>query len=286
MKSIEKIILVVIFCGWLVGLILILSQGAESSILAPKGQIAEKQKNLLVFASALSLIIILPVFALIFGIAWRYRESNKKAKYKPDWDHSRVLESIWWGVPIVLIAVLSVVTFKSSHELDPFKPIEAEAKPMTIQVVALDWKWLFIYPEQNIATVNYVKMPVGQPVNFQLTGNGAMNSFWIPSLGGQIYAMAGMSTQINLQADEAGNFRGSSANISGRGFADMDFTASAGQQPDFDKWVKAVKSSQKALGPEEYQKLAQPSIDHPPAYYSSVEPGLYRDVILSFLLPS
>ncbi|MBW3569166.1 ubiquinol oxidase subunit II [Candidatus Parcubacteria bacterium] len=286
MKNIEKIIMVVIFCFWLFGLILILSQGSEVSILDPKGQVAAKEKNLLIFASGLSLIIILPVFALIFGIAWRYREGNDKAKYKPDWDHSRLLESIWWGVPFALIVILSIVTYKSSHELDPFKPLEAETKPLTIQVIAMDWKWLFIYPEQNIATVNYVKFPAGTPVNFQLTGDGAMNSFWIPQLGGQIYAMAGMSTQINLLADEPGDFRGSSANISGRGFSDMTFIASAGSNSDFEAWVGAVKKSQKNLSENEYKKLAEPTVDHPPTYYSSVQEGLYKEVILSFLLPS
>lgn len=286
MKNIEKIILVVIFCGWLVGIILILGQGSEVSILAPKGEIAEKQKDLLIFASALSLIIILPVFALIFSIAWRYREGNKKAKYRPEWDGSRLLESIWWGVPFALIVVLSVVTFKSSHELDPFRPLEAEAKPLTIQVIALDWKWLFIYPEENIASINYIQFPAGTPVNFQITGEGAMNSFWIPHLGGQIYAMAGMSTQIHLKADEPGKFRGSSANISGEGFSDMNFIAEAGTMSDFDAWVEAVRKSQNTLTNDEYQKLSEPTIDHPTAYYSSVQHGLYRDVILKFLLPS
>lgn len=285
-KTIEKIILIVIFCAGLLGLIVILSQGAQSNILAPKGLIAEKERNLLVFASALSLLVILPVFALIIGISWRYRETNKRAKYTPNWDGSRTLESIWWGVPLVLIMVLSVVTFNSSHDLDPFKPIEAKTQPLTIQVIALDWKWLFIYPEQDIATVNYVKMPVDRPVNFQLTGDGAMNSFWIPSLGGQIYAMAGMATQINLQATEPGEYRGSSANISGRGFAKMNFTASAGSDLEFNDWVSAVKKSDKTLSADVFKKLSEPTIDHPVTYYSSTKTDLFHDQLNKFLLPS
>lgn len=286
MKTKEKILLIIIFCCWLAGLLFILAQASSESVLQPKGVIASRERDLMYFAGALSLVIIIPVFALIFGIAWRYRESNQTAKYNPNWDHSRLYETIWWGVPTLLIIILSIVTFKTSHELDPSKPIQSSQPAMTIQVVAMDWKWLFIYPDEQIATVNYVNMPVNTPINFKITGDSAMNSFWIPSLGGQIYAMAGMSTQINLQASETGEYRGSSANISGKGFAKMDFIVNVTSQDGHQEWIKAVKAVNNMLDSDEYNKLAQPSINHPPAYYSVVKDDLFLNIINRYLLPS
>ena len=165
-----------------------------------------------------------------------------KAKHAPDWEHNYIAEYCWWGVPIVIIVILAVTTWKSSHDLNPFKPIESEKKPLAIQVVALHWKWLFIYPEQGIATVNFVQFPEKTPINFEITSDAPMNSFWIPQLGGQIYAMPAMRSKLHLIANEIGSFRGVSANISGKGFAGMTFTAKSSSEEDFDAWVQSGKT--------------------------------------------
>lgn len=247
------------------------------------GTIADQQRELIILASLLSLVVVLPVFALTFYIAWKYRAGNKKARYEPNWDHNTKLESLWWGIPLALIVVLSVITWVSSYRLDPFRPIASSEKPLEIQVVALQWKWLFIYPEQNMATVNFVQFPEDRPVAFTITSDAPMNSFWIPQLGGQMYAMSGMSTQLHLMADQPGEYRGSSANISGEGFADMVFTAKSSSQADFDAWVDQVKSSPDKLDMLAYQTLARPSTIEPSNPYASVESGLYDDIVEQFM---
>src|SRR5580704_9505452 len=187
--------------------------------LNPKGMIAAQEINIMMISLVLMLLIVVPVIILSFVFAWRYRESNTSANYQPEWAHSVKLEIIWWTIPIIIVGILAWITFKTSHSLDPFKPIAVNnKKTMTIQVLALQWKWLFIYPEQNIATVNYVQFPANVPVKFEITSNGPMNSFLIPELGGQIYAMAGMKTQLHLVADKPGNYSGFSSNFSGEGF--------------------------------------------------------------------
>ena len=284
MKKLNKIILLLMFMGWFIGLLVILSYGSDVSVLNPEGIIAEKERNLIIFASALSLLVVVPVVVLTFGIAWRYREGNKKATYKPNWDHSNILESIWWGVPLGLIIVLSVVTYRSSHELDPFKPLQADnnTSSLTIQVVALQGKWLFIYPEQGLASINYVQFPKNTPINFEITADAPMNSFWIPSLGGQIYAMNGMATELHLQAKDVGIFRGSSANISGRGFANMTFMAESVDQTIFKDWAKTLKEQNHILDTIEYIRISSSSDFSPKILYSSVEPDLFDKIIAKF----
>jgi cytochrome o ubiquinol oxidase subunit 2 len=259
---------------------------SDIALLEPTGTVAEQQRNLLVIGSLLSLIIVVPVFGLTFFIAWKYREGNKKAKYQPEWDRSKLVESIWWGVPLALILVLSIIAWKSSHDLDPFKELESDKKPLTVQVVALQWKWLFIYPEQGIASVNFVQFPEDRPVTFKITSDAPMNSFWIPKLGGQIYAMAGMETKLHLMASQTGSYEGSSANISGEGFAGMKFTAKASSEADFKAWADSVKQTAgHTLDQEEYAQLAEPSKNNPVAYYSSVEQGLFDTVIMKYMTP-
>lgn len=288
-KTNKRTLLIIIFFICLSSIALGIAAAAGGigniAVLNPKGTIAHEQKNLLVFATLLSLIVVLPVYALTLGIVLKYRAGNKKAKYRPDWDGNRVLESVWWGIPLVLITILSVITWKSSHDLDPFKPLASAAKPVKIQVVSMNWKWLFIYPEEKIATVNYLKFPVDTPVDFQITGDSAMNSLWIPQLGGQIYAMPGMSTSLHLEAQEPGNYRGSSANISGRGFSGMKFTASATSQAGYERWLKDVKNSRQRLDKIQYEKLAQPSQDDSPEQYAYAEDGLYNYVMNKYLEP-
>lgn len=287
MKTRDKVAIVLLLLFWIVGVLAIMSYGSNFAVLNPKGIIAEKQSNLLIFGGLLSLIVILPVFILTFFILWKFREGNKSAKYQPDWDGSKFLETIWWGVPLILIFILSVITFKSSHDLDPSKPILADGdkKTLKVQVVALQWKWLFIYPEYDIATVNYLHIPVGTPVSFDITANAPMNSFWIPSLGGQIYAMSGMSTKLSLRADEIGVYRGVSANISGEGFADMNFKVNATNDQNFLEWVSSVKSSEKQLDSAEYDALSVPSRASSVAYYSTTEQNLYNKIVLNFEVP-
>jgi cytochrome o ubiquinol oxidase subunit II len=284
-KKKHKPVLLILLLVALAGLSAALMWGTNVAVLNPKGSVAQEQFDLIVFTSLLSLIVIIPVFTLTFYIAWKYREGNTKAKYRPDWDRNRLLESIWWLIPMALITVLAVIAWKTSHSLDPFKPIESDKKPLTVQVVALQWKWLFIYPEQDIATVNYVRFPVDTPINFEITSDAPMNSFWIPQLGGQIYAMSGMKTKLHLMADAAGEYAGSSANISGSGFAGMKFTAIASPQASFNRWVKTVKASPDRLDSRAYEELAEPSQDNPVAYYSSKDDSLYDTVIMKYMTP-
>ena len=254
-------------------------------VLEPKGMIGEKERDLIITSSLLMLIVVIPVFILTWVFAWIYREGNQKAKHHPDWEHNYIAEYCWWGVPVVIIAVLAVLTWKSSHELNPFKPIDSSKKPLVIQAVALQWKWLFIYPEQGIATVNYVQFPEKTPLNFEITADAPMNSFWIPQLGGQIYAMPAMRSKLHLIANEQGSFRGCSANISGTGFAGMVFTAVSSSEEDFDQWVLKVKESPKNLTLSEYQLLEAPSEYAPAAYFGVAEPGLFDQIMMKYMVP-
>lgn len=259
--------------------------GANIAVLEPQGLISQKQRQLMIIAASLSLIVVIPVFVMLFGFSWRYRESNKKAKYDPKFDHSRWLETIWWGIPTIIIVILAVITWRSSYELHPSESIRSDKPPLTIQVVALQWKWLFIYPGQNIASVNFVQFPEDTPIDFAITADAPMNSFWIPQLGGQIYAMSGMSTHLHLMADSTGSFRGSSANISGEGFALMNFEAKATTQSDFDNWVQMTKLGSGYLNLDTYTKLAQPSKDQSLAYYGWAETGLYNKIVAKYMAP-
>lgn len=263
----------------------LLLQGSNIAVLNPKGMIADQQRDLLVVATLLMLIVVIPVFVLTFAIAWKYRAGNKEAAYKPEWDHNSKLEFIWWTIPFIIIAVLSVITWISTHQLDPYRQLEHDKPPVRIKVVALEWKWLFIYPEQDIATVNYIKIPVNTPINFEITADAPMNSFWIPQLGGQVYAMNGMVTKLHLIANEAGRYQGSSANISGEGFADMRFIAEADSESDFQAWLKAVKRSGPKLDLAAYEELAAPSRVDSPIHYSSRQADLYDTIVMKYMMP-
>lgn len=235
------------------------------------------------WAMLLSVLVVVPVFALTIGIAWRYRETNPRPKkYTPEWDRSKLLESIWWGIPSLIILVLCVITWISSHTLDPYRALPG-GKALRIQVVAMDWKWLFIYPDQHVASVNELYMPVDQPVHFDITSDTVMNSFWIPSLGSQIYAMPGMTTQLNLIANKPGSYYGTPANINGTGFAGMTFTAKAGSRAAFDRWVRSAQQANNNLTQASYAALARPSTYNKVAYYSPVQDDLYQDLVLKYM---
>ncbi len=254
-------------------------------VLQPRGTIATQERNLIVIAVLISLAVVVPVFALLIGFAVRYREGNKKARYMPEFTGSNAYELVWWLIPTAIIVVLSVITWVGSHRLDPYKPLNSSVKPITIQVVALDWKWLFIYPDQHVASVNSFQIPVNTPINFQITSDAPMNSFWVPALGGQVYAMPGMSTQLHLMASKTGDYRGSSANISGIGFAGMTFTAHAGSNTDFTNWVTHIKKTDRALTTTEYTKLAKQSSNVKPIYYSQPADNLYDDTVMKYMMP-
>ncbi len=258
---------------------------ASFPILQPKGVVGQKERNLILIAVGLCAIVVIPVYIMLIGFAWKYREGNKAALYDPDFDHSRLFESLWWGVPFTIIAILAVITWRSSHDLDPFKPIASSVPALNVQVVSLEWKWLFIYPQQGVAAVNYLRLPINTPVNFQITSDAPMNSFWIPQLGGQVYAMSGMSTQLHLMASQTGNFYGSSANISGDGFAGMHFTASSVTRSEFDSWVGQARAKGSPLDLPNYSRLAKPSQNNPPMSYSPVREGLYSYVVNKFVTP-
>jgi len=292
MKKTRKInklplyIVVVLFLG-LISAAIWYFHHTNIAVLNPKGPIALQEYHLIILALALSLIVVIPVFTLTIVFAWKYRESNTKSKYSPELDGNKLAETIWWLIPTALITVLAVITWTSSHQLDPYKPIYSSTNStMNIQVIALNWKWLFIYPKENIASINYFKIPINTPVNFEITSDAPMNSFWIPQLGGQIYAMPGMSTQLNLLASSEGNYYGSSANISGSGFAGMNFTANATSQTNFNSWVNNVRQNQNPLDLAEYNKLVRPSQNNLPSFYSTAIPGLYNTVVYRYSLPA
>lgn len=266
------------------GLALLLS-GCKLALLDPKGVIAADEKDLMVIAVFLMLLVVIPVIILSFVFAWRYRAGNTKATYAPNWSHSTTLEIVWWSIPCVIILILGVLTWTSSYRLDPYKPLAGEEKPLIIQAVALDWKWLFVYPEQNIATINYIEIPVNVPIQFLIAAEGAMNSFHIPQLSGQIYAMAAMQTKLHLVANHEGEFRGLSANYSGIGFSDMRFTVRATTKAQFDEWVKKAKQSQKILTMNEYDELTKPSQNDAVSYYSSVQKDLFGTVVMRHMMP-
>lgn len=254
-------------------------------VLEPKGLIGEKQRNLIVLASYLMLIVVIPVFFLTLLFSFRYQEGHKKSKYTPDWEHSTLGEALWWGIPFVIITVLAVFTWISSYRLSPFKPLENAKAPLKIQVVALEWKWLFIYPEQGIAVVNDLRFPSNTPLEFEITADAPMNSFWIPQLGGQIYAMPSMRSQLHLIANEVGSYRGCTANLSGKGFASMYFQAQALTDNDFESWVREVKSGSSSLNKGSYYKLAQPSEYVPTTYYQLGDHHLFDSIIQKYLTP-
>jgi cytochrome o ubiquinol oxidase subunit 2 len=259
--------------------------GQNVAVLSPAGEIAHKERNLMLFAILLSAIVVLPVFGLTIFIVWKYRESNKRPKkYQPDWDHSHLFEGLWWGIPSVIILILSVVAWQSSHTLDPFRPLASKTAVLHIQVVSLDWKWLFIYPQQHVATVNIVELPTNTPVEFDITSDTVMNSFWIPNLGGQIYSMPGMVTRLNLMASKTGSYPGSSANISGSGFAKMSFMAQSVPMPVFHKWLSDILQTAPTLTEPTYNRLSQPGTSTM-RYYIDVRPNLFDDIVMKYMMP-
>jgi cytochrome o ubiquinol oxidase subunit II len=270
---------------WFFGLLAFYLHKANFQVLNPAGQIAGRERHLMLLTIGMGMIVLIPVYVMTFLFAWRYREGNKNAKYQPDMSGNWLAETVWWVVPGALILVLCVITWNTSHSLDPGRALVSSVKPMRVQVVALDWKWLFIYPDQNVASVNEMAVPVGTPLQFDITADAPMNSFWIPQLGGQIYAMPGMATHLNLIADKAGSYDGLSANISGRGFSGMRFQTIAGSESDFSIWLQGARLQSGTLDMKAYNQLSKPSTQNAVAYYSSVTPDLFNKIVDKYMTP-
>lgn len=286
MKNVRTPVLFLLLFSGIVLLLVLIMQPIEVltfidyiAILAPKGFIGIQERNLLLILQAIMLLIVIPVYLFTFIFSWKYRAQNKKAKYDPDLVDNRTAEYFWWGIPTVLTIAIGILTYIKTAELDPYKPIASDKKPMTIQVVALQWKWLFIYPEEQIASVNFFQFPTGTSIRFEITADAPMNSFWIPHLGGQIYAMPGMRTLLHLIADEPGDYRGSSANLSGEGFAGMHFIAKASTDEEFQAWVASVKAGGKTF---EYKELAKPSMNNAVEVYQS-DVGLFDQILMKYM---
>lgn len=262
--------------------------GCNLQVLNPAGDIAARQGNLILVATALMLIVIIPVIALTFWFAWRYRASNTQATYKPDWDHSTQLELVIWGVPLLIIIALGAVTWIGTHLLDPYRPLGRIAegrpvpeavKPLEVQVVALDWKWLFVYPEYGVASVNQMAAPVDRPITFRLTSSSTMNAFYVPALAGMIYTMPAMETKLHAVMNKAGDYEGFSSHYSGAGFSHMRFRFHALSDEGFDRWIEEARAGGQALTRAEYLQLEVPSSREPSRLYASVDAGLFDAVV-------
>ena len=255
--------------------------------LAPRGLVAVAEKKIFIISLLLMLLVVIPVILMAVLFAYHFRETNEKATYAPEWSHNTWLEVIWWGIPCFIIGILATITWKSSHALDPYRPIAiANQEPLTIEAIALDWKWLFIYPKENIASVNYLAVPVGRPLRFLITSQDAMNSFLIPQLGGQIYAMAGMQTKLYLVADQPGNYLGFSSNFSGKGFYGMKFTAHATSATEYEQWVKQVKLSNHTLDLTQFNELQKPSSNNPVQLFANTDQRIYTTLIMQPMMGS
>ncbi len=265
--------------------------GCDTVVMNPSGDIASQQADLIVSSTVLMLLIIVPVIALTLIFAWRYRETNTEATYDPEWDHSTKLELVIWGAPLLIIIALGALTWISTHKLDPWRPLQRidaqrpinpqdpKAKPLVVQVVALDWKWLFVYPEQGIATVNELAAPVDRPIQFRITSSTVMNSFYVPALAGQIYAMPGMETKLHAVINRAGVYDGFSANFSGDGFSHMRFKFHGLSDAGFARWVESHKASNEELTRAAYLVLEQPSAREPVRRFGRVDPKLFDTVL-------
>ncbi|HEV8052028.1 MAG TPA: COX aromatic rich motif-containing protein [Parachlamydiaceae bacterium] len=269
-----------------VGIIIVLSN-ENALVVNPKGIIAKQELALIITNILLMLLIIVPTFILLFAVVWKYCIKKENDDYDPDHHFGTTSQVIMWILPTIIVAVLALITWDATYKLNPYKPIESEKKPLTIQVVAMDWKWLFIYPEQGIATLNYFYIPEQTPIHFRLTADGSpMNSFWVPQLSGQIYAMSGMSTQLHLMADHLGEFVGRDAEINGEGYSDMTFKVKSTTLKEFEDWTAEMKKSPVKLTQEVYLELLKPSINKSLIQYSDVEDDLYHHIVHKYMYPA
>jgi cytochrome o ubiquinol oxidase subunit 2 len=256
------------------------------NILDPQGPIGAAEKTILIDSLAIMLAIVLPTIVAVFGFAWWFRASNPKARYLPHWAYSGRIELVVWSIPTLTIILLGGVAWLGAHQLDPARAVEGSARPLTIQAVSLDWKWLFIYPDQQVATINTLTVPAGVPLHFELTSSSVMNVFFIPQFGSMIYTMNGMATQLNLRADRLGTFGGLSAHFSGDGFSDMHFDVHVVPSEQFSKWAQQASHAEKPLDEASYSEIARPSTRHQPAIYRLADPHLFHAIVMQKLPPS
>lgn len=269
-----------------IGIAIVLSH-EKALVFHPKGIIAQSELKLIITNILLMLLIIFPTYILLFAVVWKYCIKRKHAQYDPDHSYGPIGELLMWGLPSILVVVLAIVTWKATYQLNPYKPIESDVDALVVQVVALDWKWLFIYPELGIATLNEFHIPERTPIHLKLTADGApMNSFWIPQLSGQIYSMTGMTTQLYLMADGPGRYIGRAVEINGEGYADMTFQVKSMSQKDFEEWVAQAKTSMHHLTKDFYQQLVKPSINRSIILFSEVEQDLYHHIIHKYMYPA
>jgi len=259
--------------------------GCSEGVLDPKGPVAAAERLILFDSLGIMLAIVIPTVLATLAVAYWFRASNRRAGYQPEFAYSGRLELLVWSIPLMTVLLVGSVAWIGAYDLDPPKPIPSSAKPVMVQVASLDWKWLFVYPEEGVASVNHLTIPVGTPVSFELTSSGVMNSFFVPQLAGQIYTMAGMVTHLNLQADHSGTYRGMSANFSGEGFADMHFNVDAVTPEAFAEWVASTRSSGPVLDAQAYAALVKPSKAVAPFTYRSIAPGLFAGILSAGLQP-
>src|SRR3981189_1974034 len=252
--------------------------GCTEGVLDPKGPIAAADRQILLNSLGIMLALVVPVIVGTLGVAFWFRASNERTRYRPNFAYSGRLEMLVWSIPAMTVFLVGGVAGVGSHEVSPRKPIVSAVKPLRVQVASLDWKWLFIYPDQGVASVNYLAIPAGTPVSFELTSSGVMNSFFVPQLGSQIYTMAGMVTRLHLQADQSGSYRGMSAQFSGEGFADMVFNVEAVAPEKCSEWVDATRNVGGELNATTYTELAKPSAKVTPFTYRAVVPGLFDKI--------
>ncbi|UXN62291.1 ubiquinol oxidase subunit II [Phyllobacterium zundukense] len=253
----------------------------RSGVLDPQGPVGAAQNTILLNATTIMLAVVIPVILLTLGFAWWFRHSNARARYMPDWSYSGRIELIVWSIPALVVLFLGGIAWVGSHDLDPGKRIASSAAPLNVQVVSLDWKWLFIYPDLGVASVNRLMVPAGVPIRFQLTSATVMNSFFVPQLGSQIYTMEGMTTRLNLLADKPGRYPGLSAQFSGEGFSDMRFVVDAMPQQAFDQWTASARTAGGKLDKASYSELARPSSAVASSTFGQVEQNLFNDIVNS-----
>ncbi|MEH2470725.1 cytochrome o ubiquinol oxidase subunit 2 [Nitrobacteraceae bacterium AZCC 2161] len=256
------------------------------NILDPQGPIGAAEKTILIDSVVIMLAIVLPTIIAIFAFAFWFRASNAKAIHWPNWEYSGRIELVVWSIPTLTIILLGGVAWIGAHQLDPAKAVEGSAKPLTIQVVSLDWKWLFIYPDQKVATINTLTVPAGVPLHFELTSSSVMSAFFIPQFGSMIYTMNGMATQLNLRADTPGTFQGLSAHFSGDGFSDMHFDVHVVPSEHFSEWAQDASRAEKSLDERSYSEIAKPSMKSQSAIYSLADPQLFNSIVMQNLPPS
>jgi len=278
-----KITRLILFGIVFIGIVLILTGCDKVILFNPKGPVGNTERTLIILSFVLMLIVVIPVFIMAVWFSLKYRATNTRSNYLPKWDYSTAIDWVIWLVPVAIVTVLAYLAWSNTFSLDPYKPIHSDNSTIRIDVVSMDWNWLFIYPDQNIAAVNELVFPSGVPVSFRLTSASVMTSFFIPQLGSQMYAMAGMQTKLHLLANEPGTYTGQNQEFSGEGYADMHFQVTVASSGQFEEWVKKVKQSPNRLDLSRYEKLSKPTKGGLDILFASVSPGLFEHIMGNYM---